>query len=136
MDWAVAHFLRVNDRDELQPVRYVLGAPDEADAEDVRAALDGLGLFPAEGGIPWANHRLLSEREWPPYFDRRQAPCIMYEALLGPGETLHRLTVRISQQLAARIRLAAEREGVSVNRFVVDALRRAVERAGGQSWST
>jgi hypothetical protein len=125
--WAVVYHLRQEGgRENHIARRYVLNAPDDATASDVRFALDAAGMTPVEFGIEWANHSVIAPNEGQVFDTRGEPESVAWEEVLRAGNADRRVTLRLSPSLHRRVTSAAETTGKSINAWCIEALEQFV----------
>lgn len=130
MNWAVIHHIHVRFPHRHIPRLIIEDVPDGVGEEQVKRAIVRAGRQPSEFGIPWANHYLAPEPEWPDEvvggYRSGEAPTITWDALTEAEREERKVTLRVSPELHAALLAAAERRGVSLQALCVEALERAV----------
>ena len=126
--WAVVHRVAAGGRRLSIPRAIVSGVPGRVTRARVVEALDGSGwgLRCSEGGIPWANHRVLSEASWPARWDGDGARVaeLTWAQLDGP-EPVTRVTLALPARVHASLTLAAQRQGDSLATYATRILTTA-----------
>lgn len=130
--WAVVYHLRQESgREQHIARRYVLDAPEDATASDLRFALDAAGMTPAEFGIEWANHSLMPLSEGQQLDARGEPETTTWDEVNRAGNLDRRVTLRLSPGLHRRVTAAADGEGKSINTWCVEVLERSSTDATG-----
>ncbi len=125
--WAIVYHLRQEGgREHHIARRYILDAPEDATASDVRFALDAAGMTPAEFGIEWANHSVIAPGEGHTLDTRGEPETVTWDDVLRAGNADRRVTLRLSPSLHRRITSAAETTGKSINTWCIEALEQFV----------
>ena len=130
MHWAVIHHIHV-----ALPHRHVArliieDVPDGVSDDGVKQAIVRAGRQPSEFGVPWANHYVAREDEWPDDVVRAyrsgEAPTMGWDRLTAEERKQRKVTLRLSPELHAALLAAAERRSMSLQSLCVEALERAV----------
>jgi hypothetical protein len=110
----------------------VTDAPPKTTLEQVLAALEHAGKLAefSEAGVPFGNHEVRADgtRGWPfGITGIDEAPSVTWADLTAerPRAAGKRITLRPSPEQHARYKLAAEREGVSLDTWMLRAADRA-----------
>lgn len=109
----------------------VTGVPDGVSLEQVTDALTEAGLAPAEYGIEWANHRVVTGRKADEAESAGPVDVRSWREVAKPKPS--QLNVRIPPRLHARCESAASSGGLTLRQWVEKALTEAVERSEGVS---
>ena len=131
MRWAVIHYVHVRTPAQHIARLVVEDVPEDADEQAVRRALVRAGRQPSEFGIPWANHYVAPEPDWPDEvvgaYRSGEVPVISWDRLTAEEREERKITLRVSPELHAALLAAAERRGVSLQVLCVEALERAAQ---------
>lgn len=101
--------------------------PDKTTVHDVLAALEAAGKAAefSEGGVPFGNHEIKGNtRGWPfAIAGIEDAPRITWAKLTAPPSRAdgRRVTLRLTDAEHARYTLAAQRSGLSLQEWMVEA---------------
>lgn len=132
MHYAVVHHIHVTTPHQYHVKLFVSDVPEDVHVKDIRAALTRSGYSFGEFGVPWANHSIMPESEWPGEmfgaWQRREAPIVAWDDIAPRAEDVKRVTIRIPAALHEQVAQAAAEQGVSINTFCINALIAAVQK--------
>lgn len=128
MNWAVIHHIHVRWPHRHIARLIIEEVPEGATEEEVKRAIVRAGRQPSEFGVPWANHYLAREDQWPDEvvgaYRSGEAPTIAWDRLTAEEREERKITLRVSPELHAALLAAAERRGLSLQTLCVEALER------------
>lgn len=129
MNWAVVHLIHVRTPHQHIAKLFIEDVPEEIDAKQIRSALTRAGYQFGEFNMSWANHYLSPQDEWEDEvvgaWNRGDVKTIDW-AEIAPTDEMKRFTLRLPASLYDAVAEAAEKQGVSVNTFMISALSAAI----------
>lgn len=106
------------------------GIPEKTSMASVQETLEvaGKAVNFTEGGVPWGNHEIQTEKKLPAGVEGIEAAEAVAWESLKESKEFRRITLRMPPQDYGRITQAAARSGKSVNAWCIETLTNAADR--------
>jgi len=123
--WAVVHHIHRTIPHQHIARLFITNVPSNLNAHDLKRVLSRAGRKFGEFGTPWANHYLAPRTRWEDQVEGAwncgEGERIAYDDL-PPLDTDHRITMRLQNDLHARLRRVAHVRGVSAHTVLIEAI--------------